>query len=67
MENQVAIFSTSLEYEAILMKDKLDEAGIASTILNQRDSTYGTFGSIQLFVLPNDEKIAREIIQKANE
>lgn len=67
MENQVAIFSTSLEYEAILMKDKLDEAGIASTILNQRDSTYGTFGSIQLLVLPNDEKIAREIIQKANE
>jgi len=67
MENQVVIFSTSLEYEAILMKDKLDEAGIASTILNQRDLTYGTFGSIQLFVLPNDEKIAREIIQKANE
>jgi len=67
MENQVAIFSTSLEYEAILMRDKLEEAGITCTILNQRDSTYGSLGSIQLYVVPDDEKNAREIIQKANE
>lgn len=67
MENQVCIFSTSLEYEAILMKDKLSEEGIASTILNKRDSTYGTFGSIELYVLPADEKMARDLIQKANE
>lgn len=67
MENQVCIFSTSLEYEAILMKDKLEEEGISSTILNKRDSTYGTFGSVELYVLLADEKMARDLIQKANE
>ena len=67
MENQICIFSTWLEYEAILIKDKLELEGIPTTILNKKDSTYNTFGSIELYVSPDDEKRARELIEKTNE
>jgi len=67
MENQICIFSTWLEYEAILIKDKLELEGISTTILNKKDSTYNTFGSIELYVSPADEKQARELIEKTNE
>ena len=46
MENWVSVFTTTSELEAGIVKDLLDEAGIPAVILNQKDSSYQTFGDI---------------------
>ena len=47
MENWVSVFTTTRELEAGIVKDLLDEAGIPAVILNQKDSSYQTFGDIR--------------------
>lgn len=67
MENQVRIFSTDNMPQAIIIRDSLALEGIKVTILNKKDSTYGTFGEIELYVQPEDEERAMAIIQQSNE
>ena len=50
MENWVSVFTTTRELEAGIVKDLLDEAGIPAVILNQKDSSYQTFGDISVMV-----------------
>ena len=61
------IFTTSLEYAANLMKDKLEGEGIHVLILNQQDSMYKTFGSFELYVLSEDETKAKKIVEETEE
>lgn len=67
MENRKMIFTTSLEYAANLMKDKLEGEGIHVLILNQQDSMYKTFGSFELYVLSEDETKAKKIVEETEE
>jgi hypothetical protein len=67
MENQVRIYSTIRESEAITLRDKLALEGITATILNKKDSSYGTFGEIEIHVQPADVEKARAIIHASNE
>lgn len=62
MENRTKIYTTTVEHSAILMRDKLEAAGINALILNQKDSTYGTFGTIEVYVLNEDVEKAEKII-----
>lgn len=64
MENRKMIYSTSLEYSANLMKDKLEAEGIHVLILNQQDSMYKTFGSFELYVLSEDETKAKALVEE---
>lgn len=63
MENRTKVYTTSVEHSAILMRDKLEAEGISALILNQRDSTYGTFGTIEVYVLNEDEEQAKTLIE----
>ena len=67
MENRKKVFTTTLEYAAGLMKDKLEAEGIDTLILNQRDSTYGTFGTIELYVLNEEAERAQKIVDSNQE
>ena len=67
MENLVRIYSTTRESEAITLRDKLGIEGITATILNKKDSSYGTFGELELYVQPADEEKAKAIIGNPNE
>lgn len=67
MENQVCIYTTTNEYEASILKDKLALEGIAATVLNKKDSSYKTFGEVELYVNPADEQRARAIIEASHE
>jgi len=63
MENRTKVYTTTVEHSAILMRDKLEAEGISALILNQKDSTYGTFGTIEVYVLDEDEEKAKKIIE----
>ena len=67
MENRKMVFTTTMEHAAGLMKDQLEAAGINTLILNQRDSTYGTFGTIELYVLNEDAEKAKQIVEANQE
>ena len=63
MENWVSVFTTTRELEAGIVKDLLDEAGISAVILNQKDSSYQTFGDISVMVSRDDQEEAKKVIK----
>ena len=63
MENWVSVFTTTSELEAGIVKDLLDEAGIPAVILNQKDSSYQTFGDISVMVSRDDQEEAKKDIK----
>lgn len=67
MENRTMIFSTSVEHEARIVKDRLEAEGISALILNQKDSMYQTFGYIEVYVLNEDVEKAKAIVESATE
>lgn len=62
MENWVSVFTTTEELEAGIVKNLLDEAGIPAVILNQKDSSYKTFGDINVMVNKEDQEEAKKAI-----
>ena len=50
MEGWTLIFSDSHSFSVELRKNQLDAAGIQSLLLNKRDSSYGMFGPVELWV-----------------
>jgi hypothetical protein len=61
------IFSTNTEYQAEILKALLEEENIECVIINKKDSSYLTFGEIELYVKPDDILKAKRIATKLNE
>ena len=57
------VFLTDQEYKAIFARDILKGADIPVVILNQHDSTYGTFGEY-LVMVPEESENAAVILLK---
>ncbi len=51
-QNWTRIFTTNQAYQADIAKDVLAMEGIESVIMDKKDSAYGSFGEVGLFV-PN--------------
>lgn len=64
MDNWVKIYETEQLFQAEMVKNTLEENGITAVILNQRDSSYNMFGSVNVMVSVNDLEKAEEIIKK---
>ena len=62
-----SVFQSREPYSVEIRKMKLEDEGIPAQIWNNMDSSYNTFGYIHLNVQLEDEKMAREIIEKLNE
>ena len=56
MENWVSVFSTTEEFVAERIKEVLTDSGIPAVVLNQRDSSYKTFGDINVMVNKEDRE-----------
>lgn len=56
-----------MPHEAQLVKDKLESEGISVLILNQQDSMYKAFGTIELYVPNEDAEKARAIVEDFRE
>ena len=67
MENWVSVFSTTEEFVAERIKDVLTDSGIPSVVLNQRDSSYKTFGDINVMVNKEDREKAEQVIKAYND
>lgn len=65
--NWVSVFSTTKEFVAERMKEILDESGIPAVILNQLDSSYKTFGEINVMVNGEDKEKAELVIKEYND
>lgn len=65
-QDWIAVFTTSTDYEADLVRDRLDAAGVAAVVLTQRDHAFnlnvGDMAPVRVMVRPEDEAAAREVI-----
>lgn len=67
-QDWIAVFTTSTDYEADLVRDRLDAAGIAAVVLTQRDHSFnlnvGDMAPVRVMVRPEDEAAAKEVINE---
>ena len=62
----IKIFSSGYSHKAEMMRAVLKDNEIDSIILNRQDSSYLTFGEVELYVNQLDVVIATQIILKNN-
>ncbi|MDA3881236.1 MAG: DUF2007 domain-containing protein [Prolixibacteraceae bacterium] len=58
------VFLSGELYQAEIAKDLLENNGINAVIMNQKDSSYKTFGNIEVFVNEKDETKALELLKE---
>lgn len=65
-EGWVSAFECSTDFEADLVRDRLDEAGIAAVVLTQRDHSFnlnvGDLSPVHVMVRPEDRTAAAAIV-----
>lgn len=68
-EGWSSVFEASTDFEADLVRDRLDESGVAAVVLTQRDHSFnlnvGDLSPVHVMVPPSDEARAREILAEA--
>ena len=68
-EGWSSVFEASTDFEADLVRDRLDESGVAAVVLTQRDHSFnlnvGDLSPVHVMVPPADEARAREILAEA--
>lgn len=69
-EGWVSVFECSTDFEADLVRDRLDEAGIAAVVLTQRDHSFnlnvGDLAPVHVMVKPEAEAEARGVLAEAS-
>tara|TARA_B100001758_G_C18377532_1_gene595241 strand:- start:1212 stop:1430 length:219 start_codon:yes stop_codon:yes gene_type:complete len=63
-KNWIKLFSSTDPVEVEIAKHVLHENNIHSVTINQQDSSYLMFGTINLYVKKDNEKEANKLIQK---
>ena len=65
-EGWVSVFECSTDFEADLVRDRLDEEGIAAVVFTQRDHSFnlnvGDLASVHVMCKPEDEAEARAVV-----
>ena len=46
----VIAYKTRLEYQAVIFKEVLSDHGIPSQVINKMDTTYKSFGDVEVYV-----------------
>ncbi len=64
MENWKCVYTTNQVYKAEAVKEYLAKEDVESVIVNKKDSAYTVFGEVELFVQPEDEHLAVELIKE---
>lgn len=67
-EGWVSVFECSTDFEADLVRDKLDEEGLGAVVLTQRDHSFnlnvGDLSPVHVMVRPEEEAQARELLAR---
>lgn len=65
-EGWLAVYKTGKDYEAEVVRDRLDDAGLSAVIMSKRDSAFnlnvGSLSDIFVMVPPRDVAEARSIL-----
>jgi hypothetical protein len=61
-QNWAKIYSTDAEYKAEIAKDVLENEGITCIIMDKKDSAYGAFGELELYVQRENVLKAKHIL-----
>jgi len=68
-EGWVSVYEAGTDYEADLVRDRLDDNGVAAVVLTQRDHAFnlnvGSLGAVSVMVRPPDQERARSILAEA--
>ena len=68
-EGWVSVFECSTDFEADLVRDRLDEEGLGAVVLTQRDHSFnlnvGDLAPVHVMVRPEEEAKAREVLAQA--
>ncbi len=62
MSNWINIYKTDRLFEAETISNNLHENGIVNSILNQRDTAYGSFGNVYVRVPEELQELALALI-----
>jgi hypothetical protein len=67
-EDWVSIFRTGTDYEADLVRDRLDDSGVPAVVLTQRDHAFnlnvGDLASVHVMVPPDRADDAVELLEQ---
>lgn len=63
-KNWKKIYFSGDEFKVLIARDLLAENGINAVVMNQKDSSYTTFGDVELYIDEQDEKEAIQIIDQ---
>jgi membrane protease YdiL (CAAX protease family) len=61
------VFVSDMASEVEIMQGRLQSEGIDAVVMNKRDSSYTSFGKVELLVKPIDFDVAKEILEKATD
>ena len=65
-EGWVSVFECSTDFEADLVRDRLDEEGFAAVVFTQRDHSFnlnvGDLAAVHVMVRPEEEAAARAVV-----
>ena len=60
------VYATNAEYQAEILKALLEEENIVSIVVNKQDSSYLSFGDVEVYVKSEDILKAKQIATKLN-
>jgi hypothetical protein len=64
MEDWKCVYSTQQRYQADMVKSILRDRGdIDAVVMDKKDSAYTVFGDIEVYVQPENEHLAVELIK----
>ena len=62
VEGWYKVFKSTEEFEAVIIKELLEENGLHPVLLNQKDSEF-LLGDVGVFVAPEEGEMALEVIE----
>ena len=60
----IGVYLTAVEYRAEIAKQLLFESGIEAVVVNRKDSTYNTFGELEVYVQEQHQDHALQILNE---
>ena len=64
-DNWTKVYSTDKPYQAEMIVEMLDENGIVGVVINKEDSSFLSFGAVEVYVNKDDEERALSIIKSS--
>jgi len=61
-KNWKKVYFSGDQFKVLIARDILEENGINSVIMNQKDSSYTSFGDVELYIEEQNEEEALRIL-----